>query len=891
MIPDSPKLKKMDKAFLKTVGRFWSARDLPENTVRMNEINEIVSSVKSYLNRSKPKSVLITGERGVGKSGVINLVASEFHNLKWPVFIATAGNLIAGQRYIGDVEKNTQLVLEQLSGVEHSLWIIPRFYDLYHAGLHEYSTSSTLDYILPYAETGKVRIIGEIDPRSFEKLARFKPEIMNVFDIIKIEASSKEFTLKFAGEWMKKDRTRSIWSGITAGELQETYNLARHYFSFKENPGGLIDLLKHAKSTLESESSKYKQVTPEVIIESLVRLTGLPRAILDDREKLKLDELRSFFSNRVIGQEEAVNTLVERIAMIKAGLTDPTRPYGVFLFAGPTGTGKTEIAKALAEFLFSSENKLVRLDMSEYQTHESTVKIFGESHERTDHTSLVGMIRENPFSVVLLDEFEKAHPRIWDIFLQVFDDGRLTDQRGETADFRHSIIILTSNAGAGKPVIAQVGFNPVKMEQTDNPIQKAIFQTFRPEFVNRLDKIVIFNPLSKSVIKKILRNELKKILTRRGLRQKQWALEIDDSALDFLMDKGYSGELGARPMKRAIEQHLLAPLAITIVNHSFPEGDQFLFVSKGKEGLAVDFVDPDEPDISWAEKQEIIRNQKEKAKTIDFGEIIYKPKGILAEFELLRKEKEKLDSAVQEMELAERKEELMSEMSSRGFWESEERYDVLAETEFLDRFLATLESTGNLFERISDTEKIRVTYDPKLVKKLAERIYLLQNALIAYENDNPQDAYIKVIYEPASADYGEKLVRMYTEWCRKRGMEHSVFTGITDRPENSIIIAVSGFGAHEILKCESGIHLFEVVETKQKTMQKITVHVHIIPRPTGDYRMEVNEAMLDKRYNEAEHTGIVRRYRFSSSPVIKDNKRGWQTGKLDRVFGGDFDLI
>jgi ATP-dependent Clp protease ATP-binding subunit ClpC len=168
--------------------------------------------------------------------------------------------------------------------------------------------------------------------------------------------------------------------------------------------------------------------------------------------------LRAFFERRVLGQPEAVDCLVERVAMVKAGLTDPTRPQGVFLFVGPTGTGKTEIAKTLAEFLFGSPERMIRLDMSELQTWESQARILGEADETSDSAALVNQIRKQPFSVVLLDEFEKAHPTVWDLFLQVFDDGRLTDKRGNTADFRHSVIILTSNLGATLPHGASVGF-------------------------------------------------------------------------------------------------------------------------------------------------------------------------------------------------------------------------------------------------------------------------------------------------------------------------------------------------------------------------------------------------------------------------------------------------
>ena len=199
---------------------------------------------------------------------------------------------------------------------------------------------------------------------------------------------------------------------------------------------------------------------PHGVILTLSQLTGLPASILDNKERVDLAAIRDYFSSRVIGQDEAVGAIVERIAMLKAGLNDPGKPIGVFLFAGPTGTGKTELAKTVAEFLFGSADRLIRLDMSEFQTPEATRKILGSNEAGGDADSLINRVRKQPFSVVLLDEFEKAHAQVWDLFLQVFDDGRLTDALGHVADFRHCMIILTTNLGATSHRSSGLGFAP-----------------------------------------------------------------------------------------------------------------------------------------------------------------------------------------------------------------------------------------------------------------------------------------------------------------------------------------------------------------------------------------------------------------------------------------------
>ena len=294
-----------------------------------------------------------------------------------------------------------------------------------------------------------------------------------------------------------------------------------------------------------------------------------------------------------MGQPEAVSCLVDRVAMLKAGLTDPNRPIGVFLFAGPTGTGKTEVAKMLAEFLFGSQERMIRLDMSELQDFASIARVIGDTGETRDVDSLANRIRKQPFSVILLDEFEKAHPRIWDLFLQVFDDGRLTDAHGNAADFRHSIIILTSNLGATEHQGTSLGFTVAGAPFGEAQILRMISATFRPEFVNRLDRVVVFRPLSRAVMRDILKKELKSVLQRRGFRNREWAVEWEESAVEFLLDKGFTRDMGARPLRRAIEQYLLAPIAMSIVEHRFPQGDQFLFVRSDGSGIQVEFVDPD----------------------------------------------------------------------------------------------------------------------------------------------------------------------------------------------------------------------------------------------------------------------------------------------------------
>lgn len=878
-------------------GSTWTADLLPNNFVVSEEMLALGSEVSALLLRDPPKPVLISGPRGVGKSVLIHLVAVLMLKEGISAAIVTAANLKAGNEYIGMLEKAVEDLMEELRE-EKMLWIAPDFLDFYYAGKYQNSPSGILDIITPSLREGRIRLIGEIDDTDLEKLITRQPAVQNLFEIFRITPATQVDTLALAQRWIQEDGQPDKWREIEDAQLEELHFISRQYLSYQENPGRLLDFLKYTKDRFKNDPAP---LTIDAFYAALSAQTGLPIRILNDQEKLDLDGLRAYFNSRVVGQEEAVNVLVERIAMIKAGLTDPSKPFGVFLFVGPTGTGKTEITKLLAEYLFSSAERMIRLDMSEFQSADSYGKIFGSYDALDNSVALVNEIRKTPFSVILLDEFEKAHPRIWDLFLQVFDDGRLSDSKGTTVDFRKSIIIMTSNIGAAVPASEAarrwVGFTnepPPEMPEAYDPaenVTRTIFQTFRPEFVNRIDKIVVFNPLSRAALSKILDIELKNILQRRGLRTKQWALDMEDSAIEFLLEKGYTQNLGARPLKRAIEQYLLAPLATTIVNHNFPKGDQFLLVSKGKkDSLKVRFIDPDEPEYTWQEKIKLKEHQEQKSKSLDLRSILRDTYGSLAEFTCIKNELELLEQAYLDSGIPEKKEALLNEMARPHFWQSENKQDVLSRIEFYDRFKAAFETSKKLFERLEDPYKVRLHYDPSLLRKLAQKIYLLRASLRSYQAAEPQDALVKVAFDADQAAWGEQLITMYLEWGRRRKMSAQTVYSRQDRGKQERIFHFSGFGCYAILKAETGVHLQETKSSKSKMIEKSKVHVTVLPLDSSDYHLVDDPVRLPALFPTQADSRVVRRFNLDSK-LCKDVVRKWQTGNLDKVLRGMFDVM
>jgi ATP-dependent Clp protease ATP-binding subunit ClpC len=654
-------------------------------------------------------------------------------------------------------------------------------------------------------------------------------------------------------------------------------------------PGAVLDLLKSAISRALKDRSAA--ITPSGIIAALSQATGVPAAILDSKERADLAAIRQYFGARVIGQDEAVSTIVDRIAMLKAGLNDPSKPIGVFLFAGPTGTGKTELAKTLAEFLFGSADRLIRLDMSEFQAPDSTWKILGAPNPQTQTESLIGRVRKQPFSVVLLDEFEKAHANVWDLFLQVFDDARLSDAAGQEADFRHCIIILTTNLGATAHRGADLGFLPPAVGFSNEQVLRAVSQTFRPEFQNRLDKIIVFQPLTRELMRSILKKELGRVLERRGFKDREWAVEWEASALEFLLEKGFSPEMGARPLKRAIDQYVIAPLAATIVERRFPEGDQFLFIRSDGKGIQAEFVDPD----SGAGEEAGAGVPPQAGERVPLPAMILGASGTAAEVQSLEEKLASIMTALESAPWEERKAQAAARMQEPDFWSGEARYDVLARLALMDRVQAASGTAQSLRSRLAKAPARDGKLSRELIARLALQLHLIGEGIKDVFEDAPIEAALTI--EPAlggGMDSGEapnwcrQLLDMYRGWGKARNMQVSE---VPARPKEAAIFLIGGFGAWRALAHETGLHVLEIPEAG-KSVERVTARVRVVPAPVRELPAhKLRTALAAALSQSGPSNSLIRRYRNGSEPLVRDMPAGWRTRRLDAVLRGDFDLI
>jgi ATP-dependent Clp protease ATP-binding subunit ClpC len=877
---------RIDRGLLGTVGTLWDPKDRDPLLVSPPSWDEALTAAVSTILRSPARSLLISGDAHIGKSSFIKLLGWKLQDSDWTLFSASGNELMADQMYIGQLEGRIRTLVGALHARRRIVWYVRDLGQMANSGTHQGQSASILDQILPAVTAGNLIIVGEASQAAATRLFQARPSLRAVMEVLRLEPMDDEETLRLATDVSARITEHT---GVTVSEqaVATTMQLARHYLGGGQLPGVVLELLKRAAAS--SISQKETVLTNQSVIATLSQISGLPSLVLDTGQRLGLAEVRDFFANKVMGQNEAVKAVVDRIAMLKAGLTDPGRPIGVFLFAGPTGTGKTELAKSLAEFLFGSAERMTRLDMSEFQTPESTAKIVGQRGDLTAD-SLIDRVRKRPFSVVLLDEFEKAHPNCWDLFLQIFDDGRLSDANGTEADFRHCFIILTSNLGATGHRGSGLGFRPDTSVFTDDQVMRTIAQTFRPEFINRLDKIIVFQPLSRELMRGILHKELAHVLERRGIREQSWAVEWEASAIEFLLDRGFSPEMGARPLKRAIDQLLLAPLAATMVEHRFPKGDQFLFVrSNGKE-IEVEFVDPDsEPAENVSLEIEASADDPPS-----LASIILRQSGTAAERVSLTSHWSEIENEMASEQWRAANERLASAMADPAIWSREDRHQLFSRLEMADRLKEAARTAERLFRRYQAIGQSPARASRELAARLALQLYNLRQGLDDRKSDAPIDALLRV--DPAmdggdslgASDWCEKLIAMYRAFADKRRMRLEEIVANDGR--RALILHVTGFGAFRTLEREIGLHVLE--DATGEATRRLVARVAVVSGPDKELRKGKAFEMATRLLDAAPAaTTIVRRYRTCPSPTVRDMADGWRSGKLDSVLGGDFDLI
>lgn len=561
-----------------------------------------LESLAQGLSRRKKHHVLLVAESGVGKTSLLEGLGQLLLNHQAPaglhhleLYSLDWASLVAGANFRGDVEKRFNLLEEYLESKGSGSTLV--IDDLHHfLNLGNQGQMDPIGLLLPIMRRGKIRLIVTLTPERLTQLMDRMPGFLNQFQKVEMVEPNAERALEVAHAWLE-DYQAHHQVRYTNEVIQRACDLVVRHLPDRRLPEKLLDVLDEAGARVHHNASANR-VRPAVSIEEIEAVVAsaarLPVAQLAANDVETMRNLSAKLKAKVFGQEEAINVLTQAIHRTRAGLGrgGVTKPMGIFLFAGPTGVGKTEIAKQLSETLAMP---LVRFDMSEYMEAHSVSKLIGAPPGYVGFQNggqLANAVSKNPCSIVLLDEFEKAHPSLHNLFLQVMDDGVMTDGNGRKIDFRQTILILTSNLGATEAKRRGIGFS--NQSDTANENRQAVIDKFMaPEFRNRIDRQVIFEPLSKEVMVSIVNRQLEEFFNQA--KAKKVELSFDDSLRNYLVEKGYSPEFGARPLLRLLEEKVQTPLA-----------SEMLFGRLHHGGAVRLGMESDTLTLTWPQEKEVV---------------------------------------------------------------------------------------------------------------------------------------------------------------------------------------------------------------------------------------------------------------------------------------------
>ena len=569
--------------------------DLTEE-VRLGKIDPVIGRedeierVIQILSRRTKNNPILIGEPGVGKTAIIEGLAARIIAGDVPlalkdamVFSVVLGSLIAGSRYRGDFEERFKKLISEVEKKKNIILFFDEIHTLIGAGGSDGSVDAA-NMMKPLLSRGNLKTIGATTYDEFKKKFSKDAAMLRRFQTVDVNPPSVEDTIKIL-QGLRSNYQDFHHVEITDLALESAVKLSNRYIQDRFLPDKAIDVLDEAAARVkvkgEGLSAEHLLVDENAVSEVVSKWTGVPVRQISLEESEKFAKLESYLEFSVVGQNDAVASLAKSVRRSKAGLKDPNRPSGSFIFAGPTGVGKTQLAKSLAEALFGSSEDIININMSEYMEKHTVSRLLGSPPGYVgfdEGGQLTERVRRKPFSVILFDEIEKAHPDIFNTLLQVLDEGTLTDSSGKKVDFRNTYIILTTNLGSKELAKANgLGFaheSTSQRERLVNAVNHELKEYFRPEFLNRIDDIIVFNQLSFVDICHIVELQLDKLQSRLG--ERNITLNVSIGAKEKLATLGFDPLLGVRPLKRTIQNHIEDKLAELIISHQLPDNSVVL---------------------------------------------------------------------------------------------------------------------------------------------------------------------------------------------------------------------------------------------------------------------------------------------------------------------------
>jgi hypothetical protein len=742
---------------------------------------------------------VLCGESGVGKSAVVHELVRRSHAGSGPAVLAGKRVLQISIRSRGaallkpeQMRPAMQKLVDAL--VESGKAVVPFFRDLHLA--YDLDLEPQLQLL---ATRFRGTILGEAHPLTFDRMLEGTPGLEQHYVALQLPEPDLATMEAILSRWAEEQRAHG--RTFTPGALHEATQLTHRFLARSRMPRKVLDFLASLGSLVEPG----RAVLDSDVIERFIEAYKVPRLLIDPSVPFDAEATQLAFRARVLGQAEAVRTVVRMISLIKSGLSDTRRPFGVFLFVGPTGVGKTHVAQMLAEYLFGAPDRLIRLNMADFGDASAADTLFGNPNgylPRLRRGLLTQRLGGHPFGVLLLDEFEKAHAAVHDRFLQLFDEGAFINGDGETVSCRSTIIIATSNAGAevyrGRPL----GFgDPPDVEAMDRELDRMIHRFFRFELLNRFDEIVRFRPLSRDDIRTIALREIEALRGRAGLKQRGLVLEVDEAILDWLTAHGYDPHFGARFLRRTIERNLTTALADAIVREPVEQGTRIALRIRGGHVTAAVVDEP----IEAPQVVRVPEGTRHKAMTLDRRALTERARTILAA------------ARPYVAALARRKEEantLLVTMADEHFWEEPaDAQHVLDAYRRLDVAIQAETRLAGPIEQLAELVDGAAQQGAK-AEWIARALERASSALSDWEERASEEGGSAVWLLLRSSDplapapeWIEDLAAMYLAWCVRLGLAAEIVAvGFSEDKLARAALEVEGPGAQTYLRMEQGFH-------------------------------------------------------------------------------------
>jgi ATP-dependent Clp protease ATP-binding subunit ClpC len=589
---------RLSASTLRQIGRNLSHQARDGALGRAYGREAIVTSVVEALERRPGIAIALVGVGGVGKTAIVHEVTRRLverqSTRRRDVWRTDGNQFIAGMSFVGQWEARARQLCTELLETGDVLFV-DDLASLVFAGRHAKGDTHLAMYLEPSIGRGELSLLGECTPERFERMREEAPSFAARFEVIQVAPMSERQTLPVM---LSAVRAVEASAGqrparVPPDVMQLAMELSGRFQASRALPGRAVRLLHQVLASPGVVHGGVRRYRPAEVFEAMRRETGLPDFVLGGAPPKRRKEIRAELSSQVAGQPEAIDAVTDAVLSLQQSLQDPDKPLANFLFVGPTGVGKTETAKALARYLFGSSERLVRFDMSELAAPGSVRRLIGSAGG--DEGELLTALKTQPFCVVLFDEIEKAHPRVFDALLQFLGEGRLSDASGRTADGRNCVVVMTSNLGV-REAAAQTGFAKGDVEAASQHYLSAARAFFRPELFNRLDRVVPFRSLDRAALRVVVEHALGSLLRRRGLLRSNVLVDVEPELLELLVDQAFDPRSGARPLKRALERQLAVPLAHHLVRRA---SDDFALVELLRRGdtsaLSVRLISPAPP--------------------------------------------------------------------------------------------------------------------------------------------------------------------------------------------------------------------------------------------------------------------------------------------------------